>query len=77
MIKTTIVPQNNTYSLPIPNNYIGKEIEVLFYAKDEITITEVPKLNNAARFKGMLSEKDAAKYDLYLKKVRGEWERDI
>jgi len=36
MIKTIITPQNNSYDLAIPTNYIGKKIEILFYALDEV-----------------------------------------
>ena len=36
MIKTVILPQHNNYTLIIPDNYIGKEIEILFYALDEL-----------------------------------------
>ena len=36
MIKTLAIPQHNTYNLAIPNNYIGKKIEILFYALDEV-----------------------------------------
>ena len=33
MIKTIVTPKNNNLYLPIPDSYIGKEIEVLVYAK--------------------------------------------
>ncbi|MBL0051064.1 MAG: hypothetical protein IPP29_05790 [Bacteroidetes bacterium] len=36
MIKTIVTPQNNSLLLAIPNKYIGKEIEILFYAKEEV-----------------------------------------
>jgi hypothetical protein len=36
MIKTIITPQNNSYSLQIPDNYIGKKVEVLLYTLDEV-----------------------------------------
>ena len=56
---------------------MGKEIEVLLYAKDELTDEKTPKRNNAARFKGLLTKEDAEKYHQYLKQARSEWERDI
>ncbi len=37
MIKTFATPQNDSYNLAIPNNYIGKKIEILFYALDELS----------------------------------------
>jgi putative transposon-encoded protein len=33
MIKKVVIPKNNTIKLSIPDNYIGKEIDVLVYAK--------------------------------------------
>ena len=36
MIKTVIIPENNILYLTIPNKYVGKEVEVLLYSKDEV-----------------------------------------
>ena len=33
--------------------------------------------NNAARFKGLLTDEEAEKYHQYLKQARSEWDRDI
>ncbi len=66
MIKTVVIPQNNLLHLAIPNNYIGKEIEILLYSKDELA-EETPQLasNNVARFKGLLTGEEADKYNRY------------
>ena len=77
MIKTIITLNENILHLPIPNNYVGEELEVLLYRTDEISIEKNNKPNNAARFKGLLSKNEAEKYHNYLKQVREEWERDI
>lgn len=77
MIKTIITPNENILHLPIPNNYVGEELEVLLYRTDEISIEKNNNPNNAARFKGLLSKKEAEKYHNYLKQAREEWERDI
>ena len=76
MIKTVIVPKENTVHLSIPSKYIGKEIEVLLYAKDEVveTTTSVKKPSD---FFGTLSEEEGEKFHSYLKQARQEWERDI
>lgn len=37
MIKTVAIPQNDNYNIAIPSNYIGKKIEILIYALDEVT----------------------------------------
>ncbi|MEQ1732788.1 MAG: hypothetical protein ABL940_03895 [Bacteroidia bacterium] len=68
MIKTTITPENNSYNLIIPNNYIGKKIEILFYALDEL-IEEQPAKKTMADFWGKLS--DATANDLHKKTTEG------
>jgi hypothetical protein len=35
MIRTVIKTSNNTLILPIPDNYIGKQLEVIAFAVDE------------------------------------------
>jgi hypothetical protein len=77
MIKTVVTPESNTLHLSIPNDYIGKEIEVLLYSKDELVKETTTNRNNAARFKGLLTNEEASKYHAYLKQVRNEWSRDI
>ena len=83
MIKTIVIPQNNQLQLTIPNSYIGKEIEVLLYAKEELEkeiekVEDKPvKINNAARFRGILTSEEADQLQEYVKKSREEWDRDI
>ena len=77
MIKTVVTPHNNNIQLAIPNSYIGKEIEVLLYARDELNEGKETRINNSARFKGLLTKEEAEKYHQYLKQARSEWDRDI
>lgn len=35
MLHTTITPNTKMISVAIPENYVGKEIEVIVFAKDE------------------------------------------
>jgi|GEM_PF-2527658 len=35
MIKTTLTLKNNKLNLTVPKTYVGKELEILVYAKDE------------------------------------------
>jgi hypothetical protein len=43
---------------------------VLVYAKEELVEEKKSKSNNAARFKGLLTDQEAVKYHSYLKKAR-------
>ncbi len=77
MIRTIITPDKQRVSINVPKSYVGKKIEVLLYAVEEL-IEELPsKINKAARFKGLLSTEQAERYHQYLKKARNEWDRDI
>ena len=58
MIKTIVTPQNNKLSLSIPDSYVGKEIEVLLYAKDELVEEKAKPKKSMADFSGVLSESD-------------------
>ena len=40
MIRTIVIPQGQTLSFDIPEEYIGKEIEVIAFAKVEVKFEE-------------------------------------
>jgi hypothetical protein len=77
MIKTIITPQNNSINLAIPNSYIGKEIEVLLYAKDELISEEIRTKKTMADFTGILSDSDYQSLKSHTEQARKEWNRDI
>ena len=66
MIETIVTPESKTLYVSILNNYIGKEIEVLLYAKDELVEGKTTKPNSAARFKGLVTNEEANKYHAQL-----------
>ena len=78
MIKTTAIPQNNNYNLAIPNQYIGKKIEILFYALDELGFDKsIPLKKTLSDFSGTLSEIDYQLLKNHTEKARNEWNIDI
>ena len=77
MIKTIVTPKNNSLYLEIPNNYIGREIEVLLYAKDELEEEKIKPKKSMANFAGVLSEHDYQLLKSHTEKARIEWNRDI
>ena len=78
MIKTIITPQNNSYPLLIPDNYIGKKVEVLLYALDEVAEEKkAPAAKKPSDFFGTLSKEDGEQFQQYVTKTRNEWERNI
>ena len=78
MIKTRVIPQNNNYNLVIPDNYIGKNIEILFYSLDEITEEKpITAKKTMADFSGILTENDYLSLKQHAQQARKEWNRDI
>jgi hypothetical protein len=58
VIKTIVTPESNHLHLSIPNSYIGKEIEVLVYATEELLEEKAKPKKSMADFCGVLSEND-------------------
>jgi hypothetical protein len=77
MIKTIVTPQNSSLYLVIPNYYIGREIEVLLYAKDELDQEKTKPKKTMADFTGVLSEQDYQSLKSHTEQARKEWNRDI
>jgi hypothetical protein len=78
MIKTIAIPQNNNYNLAIPNSYIGKKIEILFYALDEVAEEKkvMPK-KTMADFWGTLSDETAKELHKEVEESRSGWEERL
>ncbi|HEY5464942.1 MAG TPA: hypothetical protein VIJ95_16895 [Hanamia sp.] len=78
MIRTVLIPDNNDLHLSIPDNYIGRKIEVMCYPVDELVEeNESIPLKSMATFKGVLSVEEADQLQEYVKKSREEWDRDF
>ncbi len=77
MVRTLLTPQQQDIFIHIPQKYVGKQIEVLMYAVDELAEEKIAKPNQASRFKGLLTSEEADKFHSHLKQARSEWDRDI
>jgi hypothetical protein len=75
MIKTVAIPQNNSYNLAIPNNYIGKKIEILFYALDELAEqnSAPKKMKLSDKYKGIITKEQGQNLNDHIKQMRSEW----
>lgn len=50
MLKTVLIPNNNQLVLDIPDNFIGKQIEVIAFAIDEAVVAiDVPLTHFASQ----------------------------
>jgi ribosome maturation protein Sdo1 len=79
MIRTIITPDKQDVSIHIPEDYVGKQIEVLLYAVDELNKSDDLKKKKPSDFRGTLKLTDQQYTDFqnHLKDIRDEWERDI
>lgn len=73
MVRTIITPIQKNIIIEVPQNYVGKEIEVLLYPVDELEKKESVQ-NNAADFRGIFSKEEGAKFNEYINQSRDEWE---
>jgi hypothetical protein len=70
MLKTVINPQESTYSLTIPAQYIGKKVEVLLYSTDEFLEKKEPNKKKPSDFFGTLSISEGEKFQEYITNSR-------
>jgi hypothetical protein len=76
MVKTSITPQQRDIFLSVPQNYVGKKLEILLYAVEELT-EEPHKKNTMAQFWGKISDETAEDLHEQVNQSRKEWERNI
>jgi hypothetical protein len=71
MVKSSLIPQSDTITLSIPFNYIGKRVEILLYTDEELheETSAGPHDSGVTRFKGLLTDSEADKYQQYLQKA--------
>ncbi len=78
MIRTSITPQHTDIQLSVPPHYVGKKLEVLLYAVEEVTEepATAPAPSVMAQFWGILSKETAD--DILQRSIesRDEWDRD-
>ncbi len=74
MIKTIVIPNQVNLNIVIPKNYIGKKIEVLLYALDEIVVN---KNKSMVDFWNVISDETAIKLHQNTNENWNQWERDI
>ncbi len=76
MTRTIIIPSKSNIVLPVPDNYIGKRIEVLMY--DVAEVMPQPEIAAPAlkpsQMRGFLSKDTAEAMQEYIKQSRDEWD---
>ena len=78
MIHQVIVSNQNPMTIQIPENYLGKELEVIVFEKEEgKKSSERQTQKDLSKFIGILSKEDADKLHKHVNQSRDEWERNI
>jgi len=75
MIRTSITPDKADIVLAIPAEYIGKKLEVLLYAIEEVKEAPATPAPTMAQFWGILSDESAQALREQSEVSRNEWER--
>ncbi len=76
MTRTTITPSRNNITLPVPEKYIGKRIEVLMFDVDEVALENAgaeTKLK-PSQLRGFLSKETAEAMQQQIQQSRNEWD---
>ena len=73
MIRTIIIPDTQTVFFNIPKDYIGKEVEVIAFAREEEVLKDKPAVTMADLW-GTLSNNTADDLNKQLQDGRNDWE---
>jgi hypothetical protein len=78
MIHTIVTPSKRELHLSIPEEYVGKKIEILLYTTDEGKEKKVSK-KKSRKLRGALNLSDEQYKDFqqHAKNTRSEWKRSI
>ena len=79
MVKTTFTPDKKDILITIPENYIGKKLELIYYSLEEV-LEEKPITSTKMKpsdFIGTLTKEQGEELQEYVKKSREEWVRNF
>ena len=78
MIRTFITPtqSNNNVTLVFPEDYLGEELEVIVFKKQEGLVAEkkVNPIKLSDKYRGVFSKEDAKSFNDHTKQMRKEWD---
>lgn len=81
MIRTHLIPTSNNVQVKVevPDNYIGKKVEVTVFLEEEVQNGSKQNLNSTdiSKFEGILSEERANEFQKFAEQIRNEWDREI
>ena len=78
MIRTFITPtqSNYTIALEFPDEYLGEELELIVFKKEEGMVAEkkAPTIKLSDKYKNVFTKKDAKSFDAHTIQMRKEWD---
>ena len=78
MIRTFITPTQTNYNVTLvfPEDYLGEELEVIVFKKQEGLIPEkkVNPIKLSDKYRGVFSKEDAKNFDDHTQQMRKEWD---
>ena len=82
MIHTRIIPNSNKVQVTVPDNYIGKKVDVIVFSAEEEIHNENDlnsKSGNIKELRGKLnlSQERYDSFQQHAKDIRNEWDREF
>ena len=78
MIRTFITPTQSNYNvtLELPEDYLGQELELIIFKKQERLATEkkTSPVKLSDKYKGVFSKEDAQSFNKHTQQMRKEWD---
>ena len=78
MIRTFITPTKSNFNLTLelPEDYLGQELELIVFKKQEGFVSEKknPSVRLSEKYKGVFSKEDAKSFNKHTQQMRKEWD---
>jgi hypothetical protein len=78
MIRTFITPTQNNYNvaLEFPDDYLGQELELIVFKKQEGLVAEkiVSPIKLSDKYRGVFTKEDAKSFNDHSQQMRKEWD---
>lgn len=78
MIRTFITPTQSNYnvSFNFPDDYLGQELELIVFKKQEGLVEETKneKIKLSEKYRGVFTKEDAKSFNDHTKQMRREWD---
>ena len=76
MVRTFITPtkRNHNLVLELPEDYLGQELELIVFKRQEGLFTEKKIKKLSDKYRGVFSEEDAKSFNEHTQQMRKEWD---